>query len=390
MGGNSTSPLHSRGSPNAWGTKSELVGPTSGPKCYITPAFSEIPKDMGNKIRIGGAHKWAEMLLLPCFLGAPQRHGEQNQNWWGPQVGRNAKSPLHSRGSAKTWGTKSELVGPRSGRKRYITPAFSGIPKDMGGKIRIGGAHKWVKRDITPAFSGIPKDMGYRIRIGRAHKRAEMLHHPRILRDPQRHGEQNQNWWGPQVGRNAKSPLHSRGSAKTWGTKSELVGPRSGRKRYITPAFSGIPKDMGGKIRIGGAHKWAKRDITPAFSGIPKDMGYRIRIGRAHKRAEMLHHPRILRDPQRHGGQTQNSLGPQVGGNATSPVENKNRLGCFHPRLLKSKIHGVNFELFNDGAKAYKTKVQHFSKVLMYAFRLQKRPPQPVYNMKHGCTWDTK
>ena len=61
------------------------------------------------------------------------------------------------------------------------------------------------------------------------------------------------------------------------------------------------------------------------------------------------------------------------------PVENKNRLGCFHPRLLKSKIHGVNFELFNDGAKAYKTKVQHFSKVLMYVFRLQKRPPQPVY-----------
>ena len=73
-----------------------------------------------------------------------------------------------------------------------------------------------------------------------------------------------------------------------------------------------------------------------------------------------------------------------------SLVENKNRLGCFHPRLWKSKIHGVNFELFNDGAKAYKTKVQHFSKVLMYAFRLQKRPLQPVYNMKHGCTWDTK
>ena len=75
---------------------------------------------------------------------------------------------------------------------------------------------------------------------------------------------------------------------------------------------------------------------------------------------------------------------------ARALVEKKNHLGCFHPRLLKSKIHGVNFKLFNDGAKAYKTKVQHFSKVLMYAFRLQKRPPQPVYNMKNGCTWDTK
>ena len=365
------------GSPKTWGTKSELVEPTSGRKCYITPAFSGIPKDMGNKIRIGGAHKWAEMLHHPCILGDPQRHGKQNQNWWGPQGGGNATSPLHSRGSPKTWGTKSELVGPTSGRKCYITHAFSGFPKNMGDKIRIGGAHKWAdllhhpcilgdpqrtwgtkselvgpisgrKCYITPAFSGVPKemgdkiriggaqnwpemlyhpcilggpqrhgeqnqnwwrpqvggnatsplhsrgspkDMGNKIRIGGAHKWAEMLHHPCMIGDPQRHGEQNQNWWGPQVGGNATSPLHSRGSPKTWGTKSELVRPTSGRKCYITPAFSGIPKDMGNKIRICGSQKWV----------------------------EMLHHPRILGDPQRHGGQNQNWWGPQVGANGTSP-----------------------------------------------------------------------
>ena len=44
-----TSPLHSRGSPNTWGTKSELVGPTIGRKCYITPAFSGFPKERGTK-----------------------------------------------------------------------------------------------------------------------------------------------------------------------------------------------------------------------------------------------------------------------------------------------------------------------------------------------------
>ena len=267
MGGNATSHLHSRGSPNKWGTKSELVGPTGARKCYITPTFSGIPKDMGDKIRIGGAHKWAEMLHHPCILGGPQRHGGQNQNWWGPQVGGNATSPLHSRGSPKTWGTKSELVGPTGGRKCYITPTVSGIPKDIGNKIRIGGAHKW----------------------------AEMLHHPFILGGPQRHGGQNQNWWGPQVGGNGKSPPHSRGSPKTWGTKSELVGPTSGRKCYITPAFSRIPKDMGDEIRIGGAHKWA----------------------------QMLHHPCILGDPQRHGQQNQNWWGPQFGGNATSPLHSR-------------------------------------------------------------------
>ena len=163
MGRNATSPVHSRGSPKTWGTKSELVGPTSGRKCYITPAFSGIPKDMGNKIKIGGTHKWAEMLHHPCMIGDPQRHGGQNQNWWGPQVGGNVTSPLHSQGSPKTWGTKSSLVGPTSGWKCYITPAFSGIPQDMGNKMRLGGAHKW----------------------------AEMLHHPCILGDPQRHGGQN-------------------------------------------------------------------------------------------------------------------------------------------------------------------------------------------------------
>ena len=324
LGGNATSPLHSRGSPKnmgdkigircahkwaemlhhpcilgdlqkTWGTKSELVGPTSGRKCYITPAFSGIPKDMGDKIRIGRAHKWAEMLHHPCILGVPknmgdkirfgvahnwaemlhhpcilgdpQRHEGQNQNWWGPQVGGNATSPLHSRGSPTTWGTKSDLGSPTIGRKCYITLAFSGIPKDMGDKIRIGGAHKW----------------------------AEMLHHPCILVGPQRHGGQNQISCRPQLGGNATSALHSRGSPKTWGTKSKLVGPTSGRKCHITSAFSGVPKDMGDKIRIGVAHKWA----------------------------EMLHHPCILGDPQRHGGQNQNWWGPQVGGNATSPLHSR-------------------------------------------------------------------
>ena len=381
VGRNATSPLHSRGSPKAWGTKSELVGPTSGWKCYITPAFSGVTKDMGDKIRIGGAHKWAEMLHHPCILGGHQRHVGQNETWWGPQVGGNATSPLHSPGSPKTWRTKSELVGPTSGRKRYITPAFSRIPQRRGeqnqiwwGPQVVGNATSplhsrgspktwWTKSElvgptsgqkcyITPAFAGVPKGMGNKIRIGGAHKWLEMLHHPRILGGHQRHGEQNQNWWGPQVGRNATSPLHSRGSPGPWGAKSELVGPTSGRKCYITPAFSGIPKNMGDKIRIGCAHKWAEmlnypcilggpqrhgeqnqnwwgpqvvgNATSPLHSrGAPKDMGDKIRIGGAHKWAEMLHHPCILGDPQRHGEQNQNWWGPQVGGNATSPLHSR-------------------------------------------------------------------
>ena len=282
------------------------MGPTRRRKCYITPAFSVVPKDKGDKIRIGGAHKGAERLHHPCILSGPQRQGGQNQKWWGPQVGGNATSPLHSRlspkrggqnqngwgpqvdgeatsplhsqGSPKTRGTKSELVGPTNGWKCYISRAFAGLPKVKEGKIRNGGAQKW----------------------------AERLHHPCSLGDPQSEGGQKQNWWGPQVGGKATSPLHSQGSPKSRRTKSELVGPTSGRKCYITSAFLGLPKVKEDKIRNGGAHKWVERLHHPCILGCPQREGDKIRIGGAHKWAERLHHPCILRGPQRQGGQNQN------------------------------------------------------------------------------------
>ena len=108
VGGIATKPLHSRGSPHKE-TKSKVAssplpsrGPTSGWKCYITPAFSGVPKQ-GDKIKSGylthaflGAHKWAELLQNPCILGNLLTRG-QNQKWLphlcllrGPQVGGSA------------------------------------------------------------------------------------------------------------------------------------------------------------------------------------------------------------------------------------------------------------------------------------------------------------
>ena len=238
--------------------------------------------------------------------------------------------------------------GPKRGRKCYATPTFSGIPNKgeqnqkwsptKGDNIRSGY--------LTLAFSG-------------AQKRAEMTHHPHILRDPQQRGAksqvvpnkggQYQKWLphpyllgGPKEGGNDTSPPHSQGSPtkgskitsgpQQRGTKSEVAtsplpswGPKRGRKCYITPTFSGIPNKgeqnqkwsptKGDKIRSGY--------LTPTFSG-------------AQKRAEMPHHPHILRDPQQRGtksevvpnkgGQNQKWLphpyllgGPKEGGNATSP-----------------------------------------------------------------------
>ena len=167
--------------------------PTSGRKCYITPAFSGVPKQ-GEKIKggpqVGGratsplrsrgslnketkskvAHKWADVLHQPCVLSGPQTKG-QSQRW------------------------------PTGGRKCYITPAFSGVPKQgdkVNGGPQVGGAA------TSPMRSQGSPNTGRKSMVD--HKWAEVLHHPCIFGGPQTRG-QSQRW------------------------------PTSGRKCYITPAF---------------------------------------------------------------------------------------------------------------------------------------------------------
>ena len=249
------------------------------------------------------------MLRQACILGDPQRHargvkskvvlniGEQNQKWLsppcllnGPKEGRNATSPLHSRGSptpnaiSKIKGapqqreTKSEMAAsplpsrePKRGRKFYVTNALSGIPnakcKKQNQKWSPTKENKIRSGCLTHAFSG-------------AQKRAEMVRDPCILGDPQRQmqkaksevvpnkGEQNQKWLPhpcllgcPIEGRNAMSPLHSRESP----TASAASKTRSG------------PQQRGTKIKNGrltrafsGAQKRAEMLRTLTFSGSPE------------------------------------------------------------------------------------------------------------------------
>ena len=474
VGGSATSPLRSRGSPNK-GTKSmvahqwaELLhrpcvlgGPqtrgqrqgwhTSGRKCYITPAFSGVPKQ-GDKVNggppVGGsatsplrsrgspnkgtksevAHKWAEVLHHPRVLGGTPTRG-QSQRWptsgrncyitpafsgvpkhvdkvnGGPPLGGGATSPLRSRGSPNT-GTKSKVAhkwaevlhhpctlgGPKtrgqsqrwptSGRRCYITPAFSGVSK-KGDKVKggpqVGGSAE------SPLCSGGSPNKGTKSMV--AQKGAEVLHHPCFLSGPGTRG-QNQRWptsgrrcyitppfWGvpkqgdkvksgPQVGGSATSPLRSRLSPNT-GTKSKVAHkwaevphhpcvlgvpqsrrhsqwwPTSGRKCYITPAFSGVPK-KGDKVKggpqVGGGATSPLRSQGSPIKGIKSMV--------AHKWAEVLHHPCVLGCPQTRrqsqrwptsgrrcyitpafsGFPNQDDIvngGPQVGGSATSPLRSR-------------------------------------------------------------------
>ena len=185
-GENAISPLHSRGSPTK---RNKRIG-------CLTPAFS-------------GAQKRAEVLCHHCILGEPEQRGTKSEV---------AASPLPSR-------------GPKRGQNCYVTPAFSGNP-NKGEQNQ-----KWVRhpcllggpqRQARGAKSEVSPTKGNKIRSGcltppflGAQKRAEMLCHPCILRGSQRQA------------RGAKSEV-----SPTKGNKNEnclshpclLGGPKRGRK----------------------------------------------------------------------------------------------------------------------------------------------------------------
>ena len=117
-------------------------------------------------------------------------------------------------------------MGPKRGRKCYVTPPFSGIPNaKRGKKFRSGYLTPAFSGNVTPAFSGVPNAKRWeKFRSGyltptfsSGKKRAEVLRNPCILRGPQRQArEENQNWLlhpyllrGPEEGGSATYPLHS-------------------------------------------------------------------------------------------------------------------------------------------------------------------------------------
>ena len=319
-----------------------------GRKCYITPSFSGVP-NRGDKIKAGpkeggnatsplhsrgyptkgtkskGAQKRAELLHHPGFSGIPNKRDKIKA---GPKEGGNTTSPLHSRGSptneTKSKGaqkraerlhhscilgdpqqTRQNESGIKRGRKSYISAAFLGIPnkrhKSKAGPKEGGNATSPLHSRGSPTNDTKSK---------RAEKRGEMLHHPCILRGPHQRGTTSKE------AQKSAEMLHHPcilGDSQQRGLNQSgpKMRPKRGRKCYITPAFSGVPN---------------KRDKSK----------------RNQKRAEKLHHPCILGDPQQRG-QNQSGLkrgpkcyitleysgirnkgdnikaGPKEGGNATSP-----------------------------------------------------------------------
>ena len=77
------------------------------------------------------------MLRHPCILGGPQQR-EQNQKSK-PPLGVTMMLLVSKRGfkDCPDFLNSTGRLGPKRGRKCYVTPAFSGIPKQRGTKSEV-------------------------------------------------------------------------------------------------------------------------------------------------------------------------------------------------------------------------------------------------------------
>ena len=127
-----------------WGAASTLPswGPKRGRKCYITPAFSGVPKQRGTKSELAasplpsrGPKRGRKCYVTPAFSRIPKRGGGQNQNWQphpcllgGPKEGGNATSPPHSWGSP-TKGTKSKHQKEQKNLRKNTSIVSLALPR---------------------------------------------------------------------------------------------------------------------------------------------------------------------------------------------------------------------------------------------------------------------
>ena len=264
VGKEATSPLPYRGAPSLQSGGQNQKWPTSGQSGYLTPAVSGSPTAAERGAKSEVAHKWANWLPHPCRIGDPHRFRAGGKTRSGPQVGKEATSPLPYRGAPSPQSGGQNQKWPTSGQSGYLTPAVSGSPTaaERGAKSEV--AHKW----------------------------ANWLPHPCRIGDPHRFRAGGKTKSGPQVGKEATSPLPYRGAPSLQSGGQNQKWPTSGQSGYLTPAVSGSPT---------AAERGAKSEV-------------------AHKWANWLPHPCRIGDPHRFraGGKTRS--GPQVGKEATSPL----------------------------------------------------------------------
>ena len=190
------------------------------------------------------------MLRHPCILGGPQQRGQNQKSKSTLGVTMMLLESKRGFKDCPSFRNSTGRLGPKRGRKCYVTPAFSGVPNKGGqnqkAKSTLGvtmmllvskrgfkycpgflnstgrlGPKRGRKCYVTPAFSGVPKKGGQnqksKCTLGVTMMLLESKHGfkdcPGFLNSTGR--------LGPKRGRKCYVTLHSRGSP-TKGTKSKV------------------------------------------------------------------------------------------------------------------------------------------------------------------------
>ena len=131
------------------------IGPTSvGVNAFITIVLLTLITNCDGGAPLATQHTHfcfrAEMLRHPCILGGPQQRGQNQKSK--PTLGVTMMLHATKRGFKDCPGflNSTGRLGPKRGRKWYVTPAFLGVP-NKGDKSEV---KTYVRgRDDAPSIS---------------------------------------------------------------------------------------------------------------------------------------------------------------------------------------------------------------------------------------------
>ena len=182
------------------------LGPKRGRKCYVTP--SRVPNKGGQNQKSQRTLGVTMMLLVPM-------HGFEDCPGFLNSTGR---------------------LGPKRGRKCYVTPPFSRVPNK-------GGQNQKSKRTLgVTMMLLVPKRFI-----------VPLLCQPCILAGPHK-GGQNQKSQRTRVTMMLLVPMHGFEDCPGFLNSTARLGPKRGRKCYVTLASSRVPNK-------GGQNQMSKRTL---------------------------------------------------------------------------------------------------------------------------------
>ena len=194
------------------------LGPKRGRKCYVTPAFSRVPNKGGQNQKSKRTLGVTMMLLVP-------KHGFKDCPGFLNSTGR---------------------LGPKRGRKCYVTPAFSGVP-NKGGQNQKSKRTLGVTMMLLVPKRGFKDCPGFLNSTGRlGPKRGRKCYvTPAFSRVPNKGGQNQKSKCTLGVTMMLLVPKHGFKDCPGFLNSTGRLGPKRGRKCYVTPAFSGVPNKGG-------------------------------------------------------------------------------------------------------------------------------------------------